>query len=98
MAKTLKFNTYSYTADKIVKTATDIIFYNSDTECRRISPYGRDIKYTVYNENGTVTDFDTDIGFNSTTTAMAKIMYKLIKDNQAMAIAIDQLNKKVGGN
>lgn len=97
MAKTLKFNTYSYTADKIVKTATDIIFYNDDTECRRISPYGKNINYVVYNEDGTVSDFDTDIGFNSTITAMAKLIYKLIKDNQAMAVAIDELNKKIGG-
>ena len=96
--KTLKFLSTSIQADKFVKTQDSIIGYINDSESVRIHPTSPNFTYVVYNENGTVGTFDTDVGAVSSNTDMLKLVYSMMKEINTLQADVATLKTKVGGN
>lgn len=96
--KTLKFKTYTYQAEKFVKTQSAIIMYDGfGNEINRLDPISQTETYTVYNADGTVGTFDNDGGEASTNKDLLGLCYAMMKELNTIESAIVAINKKIGG-
>lgn len=93
--KTLRYADREIQGDKFVKTQDSIIAYINDVENVRIHPLSSSFTYTVYNEDGTVGTFDTDIGINSSTTDLLKLVYIMMKEINTLREDITSLQTEV---
>ncbi|MCY6957906.1 hypothetical protein [Clostridium brassicae] len=93
--KKLIFKDKEFLAEKIVKTEKSIIFYINNEEINRLQPLCTDLnEYRVYNEDGSLGQFDT-MCFNenvvTTGTDLMRLLYAVLKENTNMQAEIEKL-------
>ncbi|WP_125153681.1 hypothetical protein [Clostridium rectalis] len=96
--KKLVFKDKEFWAEKIIKTKTSIIFYVGNEEVNRLQPIGKDVsQYRIYNEDGSLGQFDT-MSFNknvvTTGTDLMRLLYAVLKENTYLK---KELQKIKGG-
>lgn len=97
--KKLIFRDREFYADKFVKNEKSIIFYIGDIEINRLQPICTNETYTVYNQDGTVGEFDKyELQQEAITTAtdMMKLLYVVMKELNNVESQITAINNKIG--